>query len=248
MGINCYFTFKSSNHFLNNKIKTYIVRILLNVLYTHCMNEIIQNLSIDIALFGFKDKELQVLLIKRDKQPEMDRWSLPGGYVFMDEDISDAAKRILVELTGISNLYLSQVELFGSTSRYPGKRVVSVLYCALISPEKFDLIAGSYARQVNWFSINGIMQLPFDHNEMISTAMRWFNDELWRKPIFINLLPEKFPLNLMMNLFNEFLGESIDNRNFRKKVINQGLVEKLDEKTQGGVQRPAFLYKLKRTI
>ncbi len=212
------------------------------------MNKIIPNLSIDVALFGFKDNELQVLLIKRDKIPEKDKWSLPGGYVFMDEDISDAAKRILEELTGISNLYLSQVELFGSRDRYPGKRVVSVLYCALISPDKFNLIAGSHARMVDWFAVNQRLELPFDHNDMIDTAMRWFNDELWRKPIFINLLPEKFPLNLMMNLFNEFFGENIDNRNFRKKVISQGLVEKLDEKTKGGVQRPAFLYRLKKSI
>ncbi len=212
------------------------------------MSEIIPNLSIDVALFGFIKNELKVLLIKRDKEPEIDQWSLPGGYVFMDEDLNDAAKRRLEELTGIKNLYLSQVEIFGNTDRYPPKRVVSVLFCALIKPEQFELIAGSHAKQAKWFTVNEIIPLPFDHNKMIETARQWFNDELWRKPIFINLLPEKFPLNLMMNLFNEFLGENIDNRNFRKKVINQGLVEKLDEKTQGGIQRPAFLYKLKRTI
>ncbi len=212
------------------------------------MSEIIPNLSIDVALFGFVENELQVLLIKRDKNPEKNRWSLPGGYVFMDEDITVAAKRILEELTGISDLFLSQVELFGSKTRYPGKRVVSVLYCALISPEKFKLIAGSHAQKVSWFAVNKEMELPFDHNEMIKSAMRWFNEELWRKPIFANLLPEKFPLNQMLNLFNEFLGEKMDNRNFRKKVISQDLVVKLDEKTKGGVQRPAHLYKLRRRI
>ncbi len=212
------------------------------------MNKIIPNLSIDVALFGFNENELQVLLIKRDKEPEKNKWSLPGGYVYMNENMIDAAKRTLEELTGIANLYLSQVELFGATNRYPGKRVVSVLYCALISPDQFDLIAGSHAKQAKWFAVNKGLNLPFDHNQMIETSMRWFNEELWRKPIFANLLPEKFPLNQMLNLFNEFLGEDMDNRNFRKKVISQDLVEKLEEKTQGGVQRPAFLYRLKKTI
>lgn len=212
------------------------------------MGDIIPNVSIDVALFGFKNNKLKVLLIKRDKEPEFDKWSLPGGYVFMNENIKDAAKRRLKELTGITNLYLSQVELFGDTDRYPSRRVISVLFCALIKPEQFKLIAGSHAKKVKWVTVNTLKKLPFDHNKMIHTAMNWFKDEIWRKPIFINLLPEKFPLNQMQNLFTEFLEDPIDNRNFRKKVITQGLVEKLEEKTHGGQQRPAFLYKLKKTI
>ncbi len=212
------------------------------------MEEIIPNVSIDVALFGFQNNELQVILIKRDKEPERDKWSLAGGYVYMNENIKDAAKRKLKELTGITNLYLSQVELFGNTNRYPSRRVISVLFCALIKPAQFKLIAGSHAKKVKWFTVSTLKKLPFDHNNMIQTAMNWFKDEMWRKPIFINLLPEKFPLNQMQSLFAEFLEEKIDNRNFRKKVITQNLVERLDEKTQGGQQRPAFLYKLKKTI
>jgi len=212
------------------------------------MADIIPNISIDVALFGFKGIKLEVLLIKRDKKPEMDQWSLPGGYVYMDESIKDAAKRRLKELTGITKLYLSQIALFGDTNRYPTRRLVSVLFCALIKPEQFKLIAGSDAKDVEWFKVSELGKLPFDHNEMINTAMLWFKNEIWREPIFINLLPQKFPLNQMQNLFTQFLGEAIDNRNFRKKVISQELVEKLNEKTKGGQQRPAFLYKLKRTI
>lgn len=212
------------------------------------MSEMIPNLSIDVALFGYKNNELKVLLIRRDKEPEFDKWSLPGGYVDMDEDIQEAAKRRLEELTGITNLFLSQVDLFGNPNRFPTRRVVSVLFCALIKPEQFKLIAGSHAKNVKWFSINDDLKLPFDHKEMIDTAMKWFKAEIWDKPIFINLLPEKFPLNQMQALFMEFLDEPIDNRNFRKKVISQNLVEKLDEKTKGGQQRPAFLYQLKKNI
>lgn len=208
------------------------------------MRHTLPNLSIDVALFGFIDHELKVLLINRDKEPEKNKWSLPGGLVYLDESTDDAAKRKLEELTGIGKLYLSQVGFFGAVDRYPGERIASILYCALIRPEQYQLIAGSHAKEAQWFAVCKIQQLPFDHNEMIQRAMDWIKDELWRKPIFINLLPEKFPLNQMMNLFSEFLDEEQDNRNFRKKVISQGLVERLEERTSGGVQRPAHLYSL----
>jgi len=210
------------------------------------MGEIIPNISIDCAIFGFNDGELKVLLIKRDKEPELGKWSLPGGYVYLDENMDSAASRSLRELTGISNLFLSQVGIFGNTNRYPVQRVISVLYCALVKPEQFELIAGSHAKKVKWFPVQGMRSLPFDHNEMVATSLEWLKDEMWRKPIFINLLPEKFPLNSMQDLYQTFLQESIDNRNFRKKVISQGLVERLEEKTKGGKQRPAFLYRLKK--
>lgn len=210
------------------------------------MGTIIPNISIDCVLFGFEAGELKVLLIKRDKGPEFDQWSLPGGYVFMDENIDHAADRILKELTGISNLFLSQVGLFGETNRYPVQRVISIVYCALVKPEQFDLIAGSHAKKVKWSSVMNVKKLPFDHNAMIEDSLNWLKDEIWRKPILINLLPEKFPLNQLHDLFQAFLHETIDNRNFRKKVISQGLVERLDEKTTGGKQRPAYLYRLKK--
>ncbi len=209
------------------------------------MEEKIANLSVDCAIFGYKNGKLQSLLIKRDKEPALNQWCLPGSYIYLNETIDDAARRILFELTGIEKVYLSQVHVFGELNRYPSHRVVSVLYCALIKPELFQLLAGSHAKEVNWFDVNKVTKLPFDHNLMINTALQWLKEEIWRKPISKNLLPNKFPLNKMQDLFEAILQEQIDNRNFRKKIINMGLVEKLDEKTKGGQQRPAFLYRLK---
>ena len=209
------------------------------------MGEKIINLSVDCAIFGYEDGKLKSLLIKRDKEPCSNQWSLPGSYAYFDETIDDAARRVLFELTGIENIYLSQVKVFGEVNRYPTHRVVSILYCALIKSDLFELIAGSHAKEVNWFDVNVVTELPFDHNLMINTALQWLKEEIWRKPISINLLPDKFPLNQLQDLFEAILQEEIDNRNFRKKVINMGLVEKLDEKTKGGQQRPAFLYRLK---
>ena len=210
------------------------------------MHEILPNISIDNAIFGFENGEIKILLIKRDKEPEFDQWSLPGGYVYYNENIDDAARRSLQELTGMSNLFLSRVDVFGAMDRYPVRRVISVLYCALVRPELFELIAGAHAKKVQWSPVKKIKKLPFDHNDMIDTALNWLRDEIWRKPVLINLLPEKFPLNQMHDLFQSFLHETIDNRNFRKKVISQELVERLSEKTKGGKQRPAYLYRMKR--
>nr|WP_319399586.1 NUDIX domain-containing protein [uncultured Carboxylicivirga sp.] len=212
------------------------------------MEEKILNLSVDCAIFGYENGKLQSLLIKRDKEPALNQWCLPGSYVYLNETVDDAARRILFELTGIEKVYLSQVHVFGELNRYPSHRVVSVLYCALIKPELFQLLAGSHAKEVSWFDIKEIQDLPFDHTEMISVASNWLKEEIWRKPILMNLLPEKFPLNQLQDVYQAIFKEEIDNRNFRKKVITMDLVEKLDEKTKGGQQRPAFLYRLKKSI
>lgn len=151
----------------------------------------------------------------------------------------------LNELTGIHDVYLSQVGIFDELNRYPSHRVVSILYCALVKPEILELIAGSHAKEVGWFNITNLHPLPFDHNKMIQMSLNWLKEEIWQKPILKNLLPNKFPLNQMQDLYQSILQTSIDNRNLRKKVISQGLVEKLDEKTKGGQQRPAYLYKFR---
>lgn len=206
-------------------------------------DQYLENLSVDCTIFGYTNGKLQILLIKRDKEPGKDQWSLPGSYVNYNETTTDAAKRVLNELTGIHDIYLSQVSVFDHPDRY-ATRVVSIVYCALIKSDLFELLAGSHAKEVKWHTVEKLRKLPFDHNQMVETSLSWLKEEMWRKPIMVNLLPEKFPLNQMQDLYQFISNISIDNRNFRKKVINQGLVVKLNEKTTGGQQRPAFLYKL----
>lgn len=209
------------------------------------MNQIVPNMSVDCAVFGFDQGVLKVLLIRRDKEPALNSWSLPGGYVYMDEHLNDAAKRLLNELTGMRNLFLTQISVFGDINRYPGERVLSTLYCALVSPDIFELIAGSHAKEVAWFPIENLPTLPFDHPEMVQTSLNWLRKDIWNEPIVNNLLPVKFPLNQLHYLYEAIMGIKIDNRNFRKKVLSQDLIIQLSEKTSGGVQRPAYLYSFK---
>lgn len=208
-------------------------------------NKTLENISVDCTVFGYTNGELNILLIKRDKDPEKNSWSLPGSYINYNETTVDAAKRVLNELTGIHDIYLSQVGVFDQQERYPTHRVISIVYCALIKPDLFELLAGSHAKEVKWSKVENLRALPFDHNQMVENSLRWLKKEMWNKPIMVNLLPEKFPLNQMQELYQFISKIPIDNRNFRKKVIHQGLVEKLTEKTSGGQQRPAFLYQLK---
>lgn len=206
------------------------------------MREILLNMSVDCAVFGFDEGELKILLIRRDKEPAFDSWSLPGGNIYLDEDLDDAAKRLLRELTGMTNLYLTQIRVFGGINRYPGQRILSTLYCALVSSDVFQLIAGSHAKEVSWFPVESLPVLPFDHPLMIETSLAWLRKDIWDEPIVNNLLPEKFPLNQLHFLYEAIMGIKIDNRNFRKKILNQNLIFPLNEKTKGGVQRPANLY------
>lgn len=208
----------------------------------YLMNQIVPNLSVDCAVFGFDQGTLKVLLIRRDKEPAFDSWSLPGGFIYLDEHLNDAANRLLLELTGMNNLFLFQISVFGNVNRYPGDRVLSTLYCSLVSPEIFELIAGSHAKEVAWFPIENLPTLPFDHPEMVQTSLKWLRKDIWDEPIAYNLLPEKFPLNQLHYLYEAIMGIKIDNRNFRKKVLSQNLIVQLNEKTIGGVQRPAYLY------
>ncbi|HBL78177.1 MAG: hypothetical protein A2W90_13910 [Bacteroidetes bacterium GWF2_42_66] len=206
------------------------------------MSQIIPNLSVDCAVFGFDQEGLKLLLIRRDKEPAMNSWSLPGGYIYLDENPDDAAKRLLNELTGVHDLFLSQIAVFGEVNRYPAGRVISTVYCALVRPDVFELMAGSHAREVAWHPVEKLPELPFDHPEMVHTSLQWLQRKIWHKPIANNLLPRKFPLNQLHNLYEAIMGSKIDNRNFRKKVLSQNLIIQLEEKTKGGVQRPAYLY------
>ena len=207
--------------------------------------EIIPNISIDCVLFAFDEEALKLLLIKRDKEPRKGKWALPGGYVGLSEAIDHAASRILGELTGVHNLFLSQVGLFGDPDRYPTHRVISMMYCALVAAEDLELLAGSYASEVRWFLLDEIGELPFDHSSMVQLALNWLKDHSWDKEVLQNLLPEKFPLNQMQTLIESILQQEMDNRNFRKKMMNADWVERLDEKTSGGKQRPAYLFRMK---
>lgn len=199
-------------------------------------------LAVDCIIFGFNDNRLEVLLVHRGFEPERERWSLIGGFVGKDEDLDEAAHRVLYELSGLEEVYMEQVRTFGKSDRDPHERVVSVTYSALILKEDYDTELIDRYRAM-WFPVDGLPDLIFDHHEMVASGIRRLRRRVRSVPIVFNLLPEKFTLPQLQKLYEGILGEDLDKRNFRKKVKAMDFLVKLNEKDMSESKKGAFLYR-----
>ena len=198
--------------------------------------------SVDCIIFGFDEGELKLLLLKRNFEPAMGKWSLMGGFVQEDESVDAAAKRVLAELTGLENVYMEQVGTFGDLERDPGERVISVAYYALVNVNEYDR---ELVQQHNahWTKIDELPQLIFDHPIMISKARELMKQKASVEPIGFNLLPKLFTLSQLQSLYEAIYGETMDKRNFRKRVAEMDYIEKTDKIDKLGSKRGAALYK-----
>lgn len=181
--------------------------------------------SVDCIIFGFHEGELNLLLLKRNFEPSMGEWSLMGGFVQENESVDDAAKRVLAELTGLDHVYMEQVGSFGAIDRDPGERVVSIAYYALININEYDreLVQRHNAF---WVNINELPPLIFDHPAMVEQARKLMQQKASVEPIGFNLLPKLFTLSQLQSLYEAIYGESIDKRNFRKRIAEMDYIEK----------------------
>jgi len=197
--------------------------------------------AIDCIIFGFNEGELNLLLLKRNFEPAMGEWSLMGGFVQKNESVDDAAQRVLYELTGLKNVYMEQVGAFGAIDRDPGERVVSVAYYALININEYDKES---VQQHNafWMNINELPTLIFDHPLMVEKARTLMKQKASCEPIGFNLLPKLFTLSQLQSLYEAIYGESIDKRNFRKRIAEMDYIEKTDKIDKTGSKRGAALY------
>lgn len=206
------------------------------------MNEQAIKLSVDAVVFGYEEGNISVLLIKRKYDPFKGQWAIPGGFVINDESLEDAVERELFEETGIKINYLEQLYTFGKPERDPRGRVVSVAYFGLVRPDAFKIYASTDAEQVQWFNINELPQLSFDHKNILKTAIERLQGKITYEPIGFELLDKKFPFSDLEKLYTTLLGRDIDRRNFRKKIISLNVLDELDEKISKGSGRPANLF------
>lgn len=202
-------------------------------------------LTVDCVVFGFDGGDLQVLLIRRGLQPFKDKWALPGGFVRVEETLDDAARRELEEETGLKDVFLEQLYTFGSVKRDPRERVVSVAYYGLVKPAAVQ--AATDAAEAQWFPVTQVPALAFDHATILDTALTRLRGKLTYQPIGFELLPPKFTLSQLQRLYEVVLGEGIDKRNFRKKVLSYELLIPLKETHREGAHRPAQLFRFDRT-
>lgn len=200
-------------------------------------------LTVDAVVFGYEEGNISVLLIKRKYEPFKGNWAIPGGFVLQDESLEEAVQRELKEETGIEINYLEQLYTFGDPNRDPRSRVVSVAYFGLIKPSAFKVFASTDAEEVQWFNINDIPSLSFDHEEILNLAIQRLQGKITYEPIGFELLDSKFPFSDLEKLYSTLLGRPVDRRNFRKKILNLNILDELDEKISKGSGRPANLFK-----
>jgi ADP-ribose pyrophosphatase YjhB (NUDIX family) len=197
---------------------------------------------VDCIIFGFDYRQLKLLLIKRNFQPQKGKWSLVGGFLNAEESLDQSALRILNTLTGLNDIYLEQLYTYGEIKRDPGERVLSTAYYALINAEDYHLPINREST-AKWFPIEKIPSLIFDHNIMVDKAMRRLRRKSLSQPIGFELLPEKFTIPQMQKLYEAIHQRDLDKRNFRKKILSMGLLKKLEEKQKSGSRKGAYFYR-----
>lgn len=199
------------------------------------------HVAVDCIIFGFDRQALKLLCVKRDFAPEKGKWSLMGGFLEQEEDIDDAAKRVLYQLTGLNEIYLEQLQAYGERTRDPAGRVISIAYYALIDSVRFNKqISRTY--DARWFSLDHLPHLVFDHQAMVEKAIKRLQRKCRTQPVGFELLAEKFTLPQLQLLYEEIFGRVFDKRNFRKKILSMGILNKLEEKDKAGSRKGAYLY------
>jgi ADP-ribose pyrophosphatase YjhB (NUDIX family) len=202
--------------------------------------------AVDCIIFGFDGEHLKLLLIHRGFKPEKDKWSLMGGFVQPTEDLDQAASRILWQLTGLQGVYLEQLETFGNPRRDPVERTISVAYFALIDILQYEQqISTTY--HAEWFSLNNFPKLIFDHSAMVDLARKRLRYKASLHPILFELLPEKFTMPQLQNLYEDIYDTTFDKRNFSRKILSTNLLIKQKEKDKSASKKGAFYYKLNKS-
>jgi 8-oxo-dGTP diphosphatase len=222
------------------------------------------NVSVDCVVFGFDVTGLKVLLIERENpdNTEGKNFQLPGDLIRNNENLDEAANRVLKELTRLNDLYLEQFSAFGdplrvkrendlewlrSVRKDPEARVVTIGYFSLIKPENFKPAANSFARKAEWIHLDNVPELAFDHNLILTVGLNALKLKMRSEPVGFELLPSKFTLGQLQNLYETVMGYEIDKRNFRRKILGMNFLVQLEEKQRGVAHKPARLYQFNQS-
>ncbi|QEC45177.1 NUDIX hydrolase [Pseudobacter ginsenosidimutans] len=199
--------------------------------------------AVDCVIFGFDGEALKLLLIKRGFEPQKSKWSLMGGFVQPKESLDNAASRILEQLTGLKGVFMEQLFAFGDPARDPMERTISVVYYALVD-------IGQYKKQLSedfhaeWFPLSELPLLIFDHDQMVGTARERLQYKAALHPILFELLPGRFTIRQLLDLYESVYGKELDKRNFIRKLQSSGLIIRQKEKEKGSSKKGAFYFKL----
>ena len=199
-------------------------------------------LSVDCVILGYHENALKLLVIERGTEPHKGKKALPGDLVYPTEDMELAANRVLKDLTGLEDVFLTQSKSYGQVDRHPIGRVVTVGYYSLISVDRYQPLASSWAANVVWVDVNELPELAFDHRNIVNEVLTTLRERVRLQPIGFELLPKKFTLRELQELYEAILGTSFDKANFRKKILSMNLLKDTKEIQKDVSHRPAKLF------
>ncbi len=197
--------------------------------------------TVDVVIFALRHGDLQVLLVRRRQWPFEGMWAIPGGFVGPAEPLEAAAVRKLAEETGLTDVYLEQLYTFGRPDRDPRDRVITVAYFAVVPAGRIVPRAAEDGEYVRWWSIYHLPPLAFDHADILHYALTRLRYKLEYTAVGFELLPETFTLSELQTAYEIVLGEKLDKRNFRRKILSAGIIEPSGG-YRSGEGRPARLY------
>lgn len=194
----------------------------------------------DCVIFGFDGEKLNVLLVKRGGEPYLGWWAFPGGFVRIEESAETGARRELREETGLSTSYMEQFHTYSTPDRDPRERVITIAYLALVKIS--EVKGGDDAAEAQWFSIDEVPHLAFDHDVILRDALTRLRERIHFHPIGYELLPDKFTMKQLQSLYEAVLGIRFDRRNFAKKMLHLDILTQLDETVWPTPKREANLF------
>ncbi|MBQ2375360.1 MAG: NUDIX hydrolase [Bacteroidales bacterium] len=195
----------------------------------------------DCVIFGFDGVAIKVLLIQRGIEPYKGKWAFPGGFMNIDETIEKCAKRELEEETGLKASSVEQFYTFTDVNRDPRERVITVAHYALVRLE--EVKGGDDARSAQWFAMNEITSLAFDHDRILRMAVNRLKERICFEPIGFELLPEIFTMSALQNLYEAILEMKFDRRNFYNKMLKLGILSEAEERPKNASRRTPIKYR-----
>lgn len=205
-------------------------------------------LAVNLVVFGYREGTLSVLLINRNEEPFRGEWTLPGGFVGVEDTLEATCTRVLDRKLGLSKLYLEQLYTFDDPTRDPRGRVVSVAHYALINPTKFQLAAGSMANDVKWHDVKKLPRLAFDHKKIFQTALKRLRSKILYFPVGFELLDDLFTMSELHQLYECILDAEIDRRNFARKILDADFIINTGIKREGVKNRQPELYRFNKKL
>lgn len=224
--------------------------------HTH---QFLNHISLDCVVFGFHDNQLKVLLIRMKYTKE---WALPGGFVKEDESLEVAANRVLKDRTGLDNIFLKQFKVFSEPQRsdrnpavkdlidsgsnpdheWFNQRFISIGFYALVDFSKAEPTPDFFSDLCAWKTLDEINTLILDHSQILNKALETLRLQLNYQPLGYNLLADKFTMPELQKLYETILGKELDRRNFQRKMLSYGILNKLQERKTGGAHKAPYLY------